>query len=217
VPPNARQQSDKCTMTTPSSQTATPSPRPPDSFEEQTGLFWALVVAASARSFPEETATALAGEHLEWLRNQSKRAALQRTWRGYYQALCSHPDRCLETIHLTPSDPNYTRNKRNKMMKCVVPLAVQLPASASQLRAAVLDPSNECLIDGFDVVHRSTMDDRSHLDARKINHSYAVGVRYRLVADVEAGVENHAAAARPAAGSERVDVDQGRGPRSLAS
>ncbi|MGH9287294.1 MAG: amidase family protein [Acidimicrobiales bacterium] len=59
--------------------------RPPVSFEEQTALFWALVGAAAARSYPEETATALAGGHLEWLRNQSKRAALQRTWREWFE------------------------------------------------------------------------------------------------------------------------------------
>jgi hypothetical protein len=36
----------------------------------------------------------------------------------YFKALCPCADRCMETVHLTPSDPNYPRNKRNKMSKC---------------------------------------------------------------------------------------------------
>jgi hypothetical protein len=26
--------------------------------------------------------------------------------------------RCMETVHISPSDPNYGRNKLNKMSKC---------------------------------------------------------------------------------------------------
>ena len=36
----------------------------------------------------------------------------------YYKALCPCPDKHMETIHLSPSDPNYPMNKRNKMRKC---------------------------------------------------------------------------------------------------
>lgn len=51
------------------------------------------------------------------------RTAEQRGWRvlkgsKYYKAYCPCPAKCKETIHLTPSSPNYARNKRNKMSKC---------------------------------------------------------------------------------------------------
>jgi hypothetical protein len=36
----------------------------------------------------------------------------------YFKAKCDCPSKCYETIHLTPSDPNYGKNKRNKMAKC---------------------------------------------------------------------------------------------------
>ena len=35
----------------------------------------------------------------------------------YYLARCPC-GRCQESVHLTPSDPNYVRNKLNKMSKC---------------------------------------------------------------------------------------------------
>lgn len=35
----------------------------------------------------------------------------------YYQARCPCGG-CQETVHMTPSDPNYGRNKLNKMSKC---------------------------------------------------------------------------------------------------
>lgn len=38
--------------------------------------------------------------------------------RKYYKAYCPCPERCKETIHLTPSNSNYGRNKRNRMSKC---------------------------------------------------------------------------------------------------
>lgn len=50
------------------------------------------------------------------------RTAEEHGWRvtrrkGYYRAQC--PCRlCQESVVLTPSDPNYARNKLNKMSKC---------------------------------------------------------------------------------------------------
>lgn len=46
-----------------------------------------------------------------------------RGWRvergkKYFKAYCPCPLKCRETVHLTPSDPRYARNKRNKMSKC---------------------------------------------------------------------------------------------------
>jgi hypothetical protein len=38
--------------------------------------------------------------------------------RKYYKALCPCSMKCMETIHISPSDPNYGRNKRNKMSRC---------------------------------------------------------------------------------------------------
>lgn len=36
----------------------------------------------------------------------------------YYMARCPCDNKCQETVHLSPSDPNYARNKRGKMAKC---------------------------------------------------------------------------------------------------
>ncbi len=53
---------------------------------------------------------------------QLLRDAEARDWRvdkkkRYYRCLCPCGD-CMESVHLTPSDPNYPVNKRNKMEKC---------------------------------------------------------------------------------------------------
>ncbi|MFW6087154.1 MAG: hypothetical protein ACODAG_08120 [Myxococcota bacterium] len=54
---------------------------------------------------------------------QLLRDAEERGWRitkkgKYYKALCPCPAKCMETVHLSPSDPKYATNKRNKMSKC---------------------------------------------------------------------------------------------------
>lgn len=54
---------------------------------------------------------------------QLLKEAETRGWRvekksKYFKALCPCPAKCMETVHVTPSDPNYVRNKRNKMSKC---------------------------------------------------------------------------------------------------
>lgn len=49
--------------------------------------------------------------------------AEERGWRvvkgrKYYKAYCPCQEKCKETVHLTPSNHHYERNKRNKMSKC---------------------------------------------------------------------------------------------------
>lgn len=36
----------------------------------------------------------------------------------YYMCRCSCPMKCMETVHISPSNPKYELNKRNKMSKC---------------------------------------------------------------------------------------------------
>lgn len=54
---------------------------------------------------------------------QLLRDAERADWRikkggKYYMCRCPCPDQHMEHIHLTPSDPNYEKNKRKKMSKC---------------------------------------------------------------------------------------------------
>lgn len=58
---------------------------------------------------PELEALIRQAEALGWRVTREKK---------YYKALCPCPGKCMETIHITPSDPNYVRNKHNKMSKC---------------------------------------------------------------------------------------------------
>src|SRR5215471_17986255 len=88
-------------------------------------------------------------------------------------------------------------------------MVVQLAAPAGEPIATVFDPTDERLVDRDDVLHRPVVDNRSHLDGRKVDDADAVAVRDFVVGDVESGVDDDA----PVVGRILVpgDHDPGRG------
>jgi amidase len=59
---------------------------PPVSFAAQIDTFTQLIRAAVSPSLPDEVAEGFGGSHRAWLRARDDRAALRRTWAGWFEA-----------------------------------------------------------------------------------------------------------------------------------
>ena len=58
---------------------------PPIDFDEQFGVFMAMLTSAVSVSFDAELREAFGGSHYQWLVNDERRAALRRTWAEWFQ------------------------------------------------------------------------------------------------------------------------------------
>src|SRR5207244_2142789 len=59
--------------------------RPPVDFDEQRGLFGAMITAAMSPSLPPEVAENVSGTHRQWLEREKDRARLRRGWAEWFE------------------------------------------------------------------------------------------------------------------------------------